>query len=189
MLTELDGSFSCLAATEYELGFVKDPFALKPLLYTETDDFVAVATEEIAIRAPFPGDYDGPRSAGQGSASMAEIDAADAPPARSTPRSGMSIAEGSTEIMVRNPGARHNLAVAILNRVHIRIAGSVGYYCGGLDRRSLDRNRGQRRMGSGGIHDERHVGCMAARATARRRLFAAAQWSFTAMRRRDWASR
>jgi len=57
MLQDLDGSYSCLAATERQLGFVKDPFALKPLVMTETDDFVAVATEEIAIRAALPGAY------------------------------------------------------------------------------------------------------------------------------------
>lgn len=57
MLTDLDGSFSCLAATESELGFVKDPFSLKPLLFTESGDFAAVATEEIAIRSAIPGKY------------------------------------------------------------------------------------------------------------------------------------
>ncbi len=57
MLHDLDGSYSCLAATEHQLGFVKDPFALKPLVMTETDDFVAVATEEIAIRSALPGTY------------------------------------------------------------------------------------------------------------------------------------
>jgi len=57
MLRDLDGSYSCLAATERELGFVKDTFALKPLVMTETDEFVAVATEEIAIRAALPGQY------------------------------------------------------------------------------------------------------------------------------------
>lgn len=57
MLRDLDGSYSCLAATERELGFVKDTFALKPLVMTETDKFVAVATEEIAIRAALPGQY------------------------------------------------------------------------------------------------------------------------------------
>jgi glutamine phosphoribosylpyrophosphate amidotransferase len=36
---------------------VKDPFALKPLVMTETDAFVAVATEEIAIRSAIPGKY------------------------------------------------------------------------------------------------------------------------------------
>jgi methylamine---glutamate N-methyltransferase subunit A len=57
MLRDLDGSYSCLAATERQMGFIKDPFALKPLVMTETDDFVAVATEEIAIRAALPGTY------------------------------------------------------------------------------------------------------------------------------------
>jgi glutamate synthase domain-containing protein 1 len=57
MITDLDGSFSCLVATESALALVKDPFSFKPLLYTETPSFVAVATEEIAIRAAIPGDY------------------------------------------------------------------------------------------------------------------------------------
>lgn len=57
MLSDLDGSYSCLAATERELGFVKDAFALKPLVMTETDEFVAVATEEIAIRSAILGAY------------------------------------------------------------------------------------------------------------------------------------
>ena len=57
MLRELDGSFSCLVATATQFGFVKDPFALKPLLWAETDGFVAVANEEIAIRSALPGGY------------------------------------------------------------------------------------------------------------------------------------
>ena len=58
MLRDLDGSFSCLAATGSQLGFVKDPFALKPLVFAETARFVAVATEEISIRSGIPGAYD-----------------------------------------------------------------------------------------------------------------------------------
>jgi len=57
MLRDLDGSYSCLVATASQLAFVKDPFALKPLVVAETDRFVAVATEEIAIRSAVPGDY------------------------------------------------------------------------------------------------------------------------------------
>ncbi len=57
MQSDLDGSFSCVAATDSQLGFVKDQFALKPLLYAETDAFVAIATEEIALRNALPGDY------------------------------------------------------------------------------------------------------------------------------------
>ena len=43
-----------------------------------------------------------------------------------------AIAAGDREIIVQNPGARHNLGVAVLEPVHVRFAGSVGYYCGGL---------------------------------------------------------
>lgn len=57
-LHDFDGSFSYLVATAEALGFCKDPFAFKPLLFTETDGFVAIATEEIAIRSAFAGDYD-----------------------------------------------------------------------------------------------------------------------------------
>jgi glutamate synthase domain-containing protein 1 len=58
MLRDLDGSFSCLVATASQFGFVKDPFALKPLLWTETENFVALANEEVAIRSALPGDYE-----------------------------------------------------------------------------------------------------------------------------------
>lgn len=56
-LDELDGSYSYFVSTPDSMGFVRDPFALKPLLYTETDTFVAMANEEQAIRAAIPGDY------------------------------------------------------------------------------------------------------------------------------------
>jgi glutamate synthase domain-containing protein 3 len=42
------------------------------------------------------------------------------------------IAAGAREIVVRHPGARHNLAVAILSDVAIVIDGPAGYYAGGL---------------------------------------------------------
>lgn len=56
-LVDFDGSFSYFAAIPDELGYARDRFALKPLLFTETDTFVAVANEEIAIRVAFDGDY------------------------------------------------------------------------------------------------------------------------------------
>jgi len=37
---------------------VKDSFALKPLNVAETDQFVAIATEEIALRASLPGRFE-----------------------------------------------------------------------------------------------------------------------------------
>jgi len=63
---------------------------------------------------------------------MAEIDAAGRTTRQINSAIRQFIAESCKEITVRNPGARHNLAVAILDDAHIRIAGSAGYYCGGL---------------------------------------------------------
>jgi len=63
---------------------------------------------------------------------MAEIDVAGRSTREINAAIRQSIAEGG-EITLRNPGARHNLAVAILEHARIRIAGSAGYYCGGLN--------------------------------------------------------
>lgn len=50
-LEELDGSFTYLVATPDLLGYARDPFALKPLITVETDSYIAIANEEVAIRA------------------------------------------------------------------------------------------------------------------------------------------
>jgi glutamate synthase domain-containing protein 3 len=42
------------------------------------------------------------------------------------------MAEGEREIVIRNPAARHNLGVGILEPVKLVFDGSVGYYCAGL---------------------------------------------------------
>ena len=42
------------------------------------------------------------------------------------------IANGESEVLVRNPGARHNLGVALLQPATVTFDGSVGYFCGGL---------------------------------------------------------
>lgn len=49
-LDDLDGSFTYLVATADAIGYARDPFALKPLITVETDEYVAIANEEIAIR-------------------------------------------------------------------------------------------------------------------------------------------
>lgn len=49
-LEDFDGSFCYLAATKGQLGFVKDRYGFKPLMLAETEDFVAIATEEAALR-------------------------------------------------------------------------------------------------------------------------------------------
>ncbi len=50
-LDDLDGVFTYLCVTGNELGVAKDEMAAKPLVLFESDDLVAVASEEIAIRA------------------------------------------------------------------------------------------------------------------------------------------
>jgi methylamine---glutamate N-methyltransferase subunit A len=51
---ELDGTFAYLISTRGGIGLARDPFGTKPLLWAETEDFVVLASEEIAIRAAFP---------------------------------------------------------------------------------------------------------------------------------------
>ena len=43
-----------------------------------------------------------------------------------------AIADGARQITVREPDARHNLGVALLEPVRVVFDGSVGYYCGGM---------------------------------------------------------
>lgn len=50
-LDDFDGVFTYLVATSNELGVAKDEMAAKPLVLFESDDLVAMASEEIAIRA------------------------------------------------------------------------------------------------------------------------------------------
>jgi glutamate synthase domain-containing protein 1 len=52
-VNDFDGSFCYLVGTATSLALVKDRFGLKPLVAAETDDFVAIATEEIALRTAF----------------------------------------------------------------------------------------------------------------------------------------
>ena len=50
-LEELDGVFTYICVTGEALGMAKDELAAKPLVLYEADDLVALASEEIAIRA------------------------------------------------------------------------------------------------------------------------------------------
>ncbi|MGH7173810.1 MAG: glutamine phosphoribosylpyrophosphate amidotransferase [Gemmataceae bacterium] len=56
-LEDFDGSFCYLVATKDQFGFVKDRYGFKPLMLAETEDFVAVATEEIALRRALGRDF------------------------------------------------------------------------------------------------------------------------------------
>ncbi|MGH3499347.1 MAG: class II glutamine amidotransferase [Nocardioidaceae bacterium] len=50
-LEDLDGVFTYLVVTEQSLGMAKDEMAAKPLVLYEGEDMVALASEEVAIRA------------------------------------------------------------------------------------------------------------------------------------------
>ena len=50
-MEELDGVFTYICVTADELGVAKDELAAKPLVLYESDEVVALASEEIAIRA------------------------------------------------------------------------------------------------------------------------------------------
>jgi glutamate synthase domain-containing protein 1 len=56
-LDDFDGSFSYLAASADGLAYVKDRFGFKPLVLAETEEFVALATEEIALRQALGRDF------------------------------------------------------------------------------------------------------------------------------------
>ena len=50
-MEELDGVFTYICVTGDALGVAKDEMAAKPLVLYESDGLVALASEEIAIRA------------------------------------------------------------------------------------------------------------------------------------------
>jgi glutamate synthase domain-containing protein 1 len=57
-IEELDGVFTYLVATSDSLGMAKDVMAAKPMVLYESDDFIALASEEVAIRSIFPHEID-----------------------------------------------------------------------------------------------------------------------------------
>ncbi len=55
---ELDGVFTYLVATSDQLGMAKDVMAAKPMVLYESDDFIGLASEEVAIRSIFPNEIE-----------------------------------------------------------------------------------------------------------------------------------
>ena len=53
-LVDLDGTFTYLVATREGLGYAKDEWSAKPLVTMETDDVIAIASEEIALLGILP---------------------------------------------------------------------------------------------------------------------------------------
>ncbi len=64
----------------------------------------------------------------------AEIDASDMPEKAVNLRIRELMQEGYGSIVIKNPGAKHSIAVGILNRLNLIIDGSLGYFgCGLID--------------------------------------------------------
>ncbi len=57
-LSDLDGTFTYLVSTKDGLGYAKDQWSAKPLVTMETDDVIAIASEEIALRGVFSQEID-----------------------------------------------------------------------------------------------------------------------------------
>lgn len=57
-IDELDGVFTYFIATKDSLGMAKDVMAAKPMVLYESGDFIAMASEEVAIRSIFPQEID-----------------------------------------------------------------------------------------------------------------------------------
>ena len=52
-LDDLDGTFTFLVSTQDGIGCAKDQWSAKPLVAMETEDAVAIASEEVALRSVF----------------------------------------------------------------------------------------------------------------------------------------
>lgn len=57
-IEEIDGVFTYLVTTRNELGMAKDTMAAKPMVLYEGEDLVALASEEVSIRAIIPHEID-----------------------------------------------------------------------------------------------------------------------------------
>ena len=57
-IQDIDGVFTYLVSTKDALGMAKDTMAAKPMVLYESDDLVALASEEVAIRAVVPHEID-----------------------------------------------------------------------------------------------------------------------------------
>ena len=54
-IEDLDGTFSFLVSTGDQMGYAKDHLAAKPMVLLETDELIAIASEEVSINRIFPG--------------------------------------------------------------------------------------------------------------------------------------
>ena len=95
---------------------------------------------------------------GEGNGARAVFDAADADHPPDQPRAAPPhLRRGRRRRDVRNPGAKHSIAVGILARCRITIEGSLGYFgCGLIDGPEI-RDQGPGRLVGGREHDVRRA--------------------------------
>ena len=137
-VADLDGTFAYLISTPEGIGVARDPFALKPLLFAESDEVALIASEEVSIRAvdqrrrpACRASWRPGRCAG-GYADLRASTVRGTPRARSTRRSSARRPTGVAEIHLANPAARHCLAVAVMQPHRVVFDGPVGWFCGGM---------------------------------------------------------
>ena len=161
-LGELDGVFTYICVTEDALGVAKDELGAKPLVLYESDDIVALASEEIAIRKvvdreietydPYEGavmvwttlttTYDA-RGLVELDGTIPKVSEIDGERAvleardLSTRKINAELRwllyeQGVKDVTILNPSARHSLGVGILTRCRVTFEGSLGYFGCGL---------------------------------------------------------
>ena len=147
-IDDLDGSFTYLVSTPEGFGVARDRFSTKPCLVAETDDWVAVVSEGIALAGAFGDEreiHTYELAGGEARAWTSRVGRLAGQPRMTATIDGHgkttreinaelkdAIAAGQREIEVLNPGSRHSLAVGILEPARIVFRGDVGYFCGGL---------------------------------------------------------
>ena len=57
-MDDLDGTFTYLVSTKDGFDYPKDQWSAKPLVTMETDDIIAIASEEVALRSVFSQEID-----------------------------------------------------------------------------------------------------------------------------------
>ena len=162
-LADLDGTFSYLVATADRARLREGPVRAKPLIMAETDDAVAVATEEIAICGRRAGRRSTPPSCPRGRCAYGRGSRGAAPSTAGADsmreinralREAVAAGERPSGCSTPRPGTTWR--VALLEPVESRIEGSVGYYCGGMRDGATVEIARQRRLGPRRVHAGRH---------------------------------
>ena len=130
-LDDLDGTFTYLVSTKDGLGYAKDQWSAKPLVTMETEDVVAIASEEVALRSVFSEEIDRVEAPAKRGHDLVDLDASQMTTRQLNLRL-RELAKNGADITILNPQARHNIAVGILQCCKITVKGSVGYYAASL---------------------------------------------------------